>query len=149
VTIDSVTSFHDGGSKCGLWVAATCSPGRRLPCGVSYIPSKYCLSRGCCYDEHTKPHCFLKGTYVAPRVRTLTSTYTTYCNSYGPMSVCVCVTSWCSVKTSGQIKLVFGREASLTYPTLGYKEIQASTKITYFSMELRKFHRARTSVVAT
>ena len=36
--------------------------------------------------------------------------------SYGPVSVCLSVTSWCSIETDERIELVFGTGASLHLP---------------------------------
>jgi len=55
------------------------------------------------------------------------------------VSVCLLVTSRCSIETDEWIELVFDREASLTYPTLRFKEILVPTIIkvwAYFSLKL-------------
>ena len=44
-------------------------------------------------------------------------------------------TSRYCIETTGQIKVVFGMEASFTYPTLCYKETRVP-KINYFPLEL-------------
>ena len=46
------------------------------------------------------------------------------------LSVCLSVTSRCCIETRGRIELVLARRLSFTYPTLCFKEIWVSPKIT-------------------
>jgi len=46
------------------------------------------------------------------------------------LSVCLSVTSRCSIETTERIELVFGTELPSAFATLGYKEIRISRKTT-------------------
>ena len=63
--------------------------------------------------------------------------------SYGPVSVRLSVTSWCSIKRDGRINLRFGMEASFDHPTLHFKEIRVNGVTSpwnfFLNSGLRKF----------